>query len=255
MSAKNPLLARVLGESDDVVPVIANLPRANYRDRLSRLRARRGEDADGKTLSDGDSVRRMVGEADAKRDERIIPDDAEDVDTSEMTVGKPLRPVKDVVLEPSHPSAEKEMYMTPYSALTAPDVTPRSTQPVDPSRVPGAGAPEKFTVADLERGTPVGAPEAERRTDGVINPMDLLLNRQRPAAPAGDRQEFEDAGTVTTEEQAAALLGIRTPLQESARATAANVMVSSIDGGTPMPPPAAPTDGKNIYSAFRRFAG
>lgn len=238
----NPLMSRLLGE-DDVVPVIANVPRETFRNRMVKNRQIEGDD--------DDSVSRMVGEA--KKETSIIPDDAKPVDDTEMTVGKPLRPVKDIVQEPSHPTADKEKYLTPYSALTAPDVTPQATQPIDPSQVPGTAGPEKFMAADLERAEPVqGEPQVAAKA------MDVLLgrNRGKPAPEEGEgaREQFDAAGAVTTE-QAAAMMGVQTPLQEDAAAKAATLLVAAQDGGGAMPPPAPISDGSKIYSTFRRFTG
>lgn len=237
------MMSRLLGE-DDVVPVLAGVPRKTFRSRN-----RRGADEDGPD----DSVRRMVGEADEK--EEVIPKDAEPVDPSEMTVGKPLRPTKDVVQEPSHPQADKEKYLTPYSALTAPDVTPQSTQPIDPSQVPGATGPEKFTAADLERAQPSQSPVG----DVAAKAMDVLLGKNRPSKPAaeqgqGELERFQNAGTAVTEEQAAAMMGV-SPVAEEAAAKAANLLVAAKDGGSAMPDPAPIGDGSKIMSAFRRFNG
>lgn len=248
---KNPMMARLLGESDDVVPVIAHVPQHVRRDRLTN--ARRMERKGEKDDDDDSSVARMVGEA-QKREEEIIPDDAEPVSKHEMTVGKPLREPKEIVQEPSHPPGDKEKYQTPYAALTAPDVTPMSTQPIDPSEVPGNTKPEKFTAAQLERAVPVdGENSGLGGEDTAVKAMDVLLGRQRTGKPARTMGEFDQAGaTTTTEEQAAAMLGIKTPLQEQAAAKAANMLVP---GGAAMPAPAAPTDGSAVYSAFRRFTG
>lgn len=237
---KNPLLARVLGESTgDVVPVIANMPRRNYRERMVKAREPKEDD--------DDSVKRMVGEA-RQKEEEIIPDDAQPIDKNEMTVGKPLREPKEVVQEPSHPPGDKEKFQTPYAALTAPDVTPQSTQPIDPSAVPGTPAPEKFTAAELERAEPEPGLGGE---DRAVKAMDVLLGRTRTGKPATQPGEFEQAGAIRTEEEAAAALGIKTPLQENATARAASVLTP----GGAMPPPPAPGDGTAIYSAFRRFSG
>ena len=239
---KNPMMARLLGESGDVVPVLANVPRNTFRSRMTRDKQPKKEDD-----ADDNSVQRMVGEA--REEEEIIPDDAQPVDKHEMTVGKPLREPKEVVQEPSHPTGNKEKYQTPYSALTAPDVTPQSTEPIDPSQVPGATTPEKFTAAQLDHAAPEGG------EDPAVKAMDVLLGRNRAAKPATQPGEFEQAGAITTEEQAAAALGIQTPLQEAAAAKAASLLVSAKDGGGQMPPPASPSDGAAVYSAFRRFSG
>jgi len=250
---KNPLMSRLLGESDDVVPVIANRSSASFRSRRAQTRQpnRRGDRADDNDDDAVDnSVQRMVGEAHSKDDDSIIPSDAEDVSPYEMTVGKPLREPKEIVQEPSHPTGEKEKYQTPYSALTAPDVTPQSTEPIDPSEVPGSAGPEKFTVSDLERAEP-----AEGGEDVVVKAMDVLLGRTRAAKPATQPGEFEQAGAITTEAHAAAALGIQTPLYEEAQSRAANMLVPAKDGGSGMPAPTATGDGAAVYSAFRRFAG
>lgn len=244
---KNPMLSRLLGESDSVVPVIANVPRETFRNRM--VKSRQIEDEE-----DEDSVKRMVKEAveePSDRDEEVIPDDAEDMDTTEIVVGKPLKQPKEVVQEPSHPTGEKEKYQTPYAALTAPDVTPMSTQPIDPAEVPGAAGPEKFTASDLERAEPVEQPQG----DMTARAMDVLLGRNRASKPPTQPGEFEQAGAIQTEEEAAAALGIQTPLQEDAKARAAAAVVPATDGGAGMPPPTPQSDGRAIYSAFRRFAG
>lgn len=243
---KNALMARLLGESDDVVPVIANTPRAVLRSRSLRDGRPSAKEADDDASS---SVRRMVGEGTEKPP--VIPDDAEPMDTVDTMLGKPLRPVKEIVQEPSHP-ADKEKFQTPYAALTAPDVTPQATQPIDPSSVPGATGPEKFTASDLER-----APDGEEMPSGASaeTAMNVLLGRGRASKAPTQPGEFEQAGAITTEEAAAAALGIVTPLQEAAAVRAANVLVSAIDGGGGMPSPAPASDGKAVCDAFRRFKG
>lgn len=246
---RNPLLSKLLGESD-VLPVLANVPRETFRNRM--VKARQIED-EGEGQDEDDSVKRMVKEAveqPDERDEEIIPDDAEPVDPTEMVVGKPLREPKEVVQEPSHPTGEKEKYQTPYAALTAPDVTPMATQPIDPAEVPGAEGPEKFTASDLERAEPV-----EEQPDVARKAMDILLGRNRAGKPPTQPGEFEQAGAIQTEEQAAAALGIQTPLTEEAKTRAAAAVVAARDGGAGMPPPTPQSDGSAIYSAFRRFTG
>lgn len=247
---RSPLMSRLLGESTgDVVPVIANMPRKTYRDRMTQKRTpdKDPEEPDAAT----DSVQRMVGEA--RREEKIIPDDAQPIDSTEMTVGKPLREPKEIVQEPSHPPGEKEKFQTPYAALTAPDVTPQSTQPIDPSEVPGNTTPERFTASELERAQP--EPSGLGGEDTAVKAMDVLLGRTRAAKPPTQPGEFEQAGAIKTEEEAAAALGIKTPLQEEAAAKAASVLVAAAAGGAGMPPPPPSSDGAAVYSAFRKFNG
>lgn len=246
----NAMVKRLLGskptahESYDnsTLPVLNSTTSQTFRSRNRKFRQGDSEeDTDSR-----DSVKRVMGES--TNEISVIPDDAEPVDDSDMVVGKPLRAPKEVVQEPSYP-ADKESYQTPYAALTAPDVTPQSTQPIDPSEVPGAGAPEKFTAKDLENAELIDGASGNTAADA----MNVLLGRTRTSKPATQPGEFEQAGAVATEEQAASMLGILTPLQENAKAKAANSMVSSIDGGAGMPAPAAVSDGSKVYGAFRKF--
>jgi len=142
-------------------------------------------------------LKRVLGEE--RGTKGVIPDDAEEHDMTQEVVGKPLAPLTRVVQEPSKPTGEKEKYLTPYSALTAPDCTPDSQQPIDPSKVPGSGSPQKFTVADLEN-----APELPQngmgQSDPAMRAMDVLLGHRRTGAPARNGQEMAAAGAVSTEE-------------------------------------------------------
>ena len=92
---------------------------------------------------------------------------------------------------------------------------------------------------------------------GEAKAMDVLLGRKRTGNPvkgaANGMEQFQQAGDIQTEEQAAAALGIRTPIQEEAAAKAAQAMVASTEGTMPPPPP--PSDGSAVYSAFRKFTG
>lgn len=228
----NPLLDQVMGKrrvKEDVVPVIANLPRKTFRDR-SRVRA---EDED----DDREDLKRAIGEGRGD----VIPDDAENLDDKDTaTITAKMRPVKDVVQEPSH-SGEKETYMAPYTALTAPDITPKALTPIDPSSIPGQQT-TRFTTDELQKQaeptTEISAPESG--TDKATRAMDVLLGRQRTGSPAQNTQEFTEAGRVTTEAQAQAILG----LGPSGEALLAK--------GVEMAPPVQ-TDGKAVYEAARRY--
>jgi hypothetical protein len=241
----NPMLAKVTGISEatpDVVPVIANLPRRNFRDRLSSEREER------------DDVKRVVGEAEERG---VFPSNAEEMDDNSLTVlPKKLKPVKDVVQEPSYPSDEDEKRLTPYAALTAPDATPEAMTPIDPSKVPGTSA-QTFTAAELEKATPVeGQPEAEEAPvpeeksgmDAATRTMDILLGRKRTGTPAKEREQFDGAGEVTSE-SAYAALKIESPDQMEAGVKFEKV---GLEQGIPMPEP-KPGDAKRICEAFRRF--
>jgi len=217
----NDVMRRVMGKplaENDVVPVLANLPRKTFRDRQRPS-----------------ALRRTIGEAEGN----VIPDDAEDIeDKDTATITARLRPVKDVVQEPSYPSGEKEKYLSPYSALTAPDITPKSMTPNDPSTLPGVQA-DSFRSKDLSE----PAPEIAAPSDGAdtaTRTMDMLLGRQRTGAPAQSTAAFAEAGKVTTEAQAVSLLGL---------GPSGDALLGQ---GREMAPPAQ-NDGKAIYETARRF--
>jgi hypothetical protein len=195
-------------------------------------------------------LRKVLGE-EAKG---IFPEDAEELDQNIDVVGKPLRPIHKVVQEPSKPPGEKERYLTPYSALTAPDCTPDSLQPIDPSKVPGAGGPERFTAADLENAQEVPQTSMGQQ-DPAMRAMDVLLGHRRMGSTAKNPQEYAAAGAISTEEAEALVRG-QSPLNEEvavqAKTFASTAMVSAQEGGE-MPPPQAPSDGKKVYNTFRRF--
>lgn len=195
-------------------------------------------------------LKKVLGE-DAKS---LFPDDAKELDQTQDIVGKPLRPIQKVVQEPSKPPGDKEKYLTPYSALTAPDCTPDSLQPIDPSRVPGGGGPERFTAADLE-----SAPEAPQtgmgQSDPAMRAMDVLLGNRRMGSAARNPQEMAAAGAISTEEAEALVAGagvLNEEVAAEAKAFASAAVVSAQDGGE-MPPPAPPSNGKKVYETFRKF--
>jgi len=233
----NNLISQITGVKEDVPVPCAVMPRTNYRDRLERMRKRR--DPDGIEDDNESQVSRVLGEADQEQDapsEGIIPDEAEDLDIDTNSTAK-LRPVKDVVQEPSSPTGEKEKYLTPYSALTAPDVTPQALEPIDPSRVPGKPAGQPFRAADA-----ASAPEPEPH--GGINAMDVLLGRDR--AGASTTPEVNPAREISTAE-AQRMLNI-SPTGEPVSGKAA------LQEGQPMPEHQV-SDGSKVLQAYRRFAG
>jgi hypothetical protein len=127
-----------------------------------------------------------------------------------------------------------------------------STQPIDPSEVPGTASPERFTAADLEQATEVGQ---EQPTDTAAQAMDILLGKNRASKPPAQPGEFEQAGAITSE-KAAEMMGVNKSLiQEEAKSKAAAALVPILEGGSGMPEPLPPSDGSKVYSAFRRFAG
>ena len=186
----------------------------------------------------------------------IFPASAEELNKSQDVVGKPLRPIHNVVQEPSYPSGEKEKYLTPYAALTAPDCTPDSQKPIDPSRVPGTNGPERFTAADLDQ-----AQEAPQTGLGQEHPslraMDVLMGHRRTGGvPSKNAAEFAQSGAVQTAEEAERFVAGMSPLNESAVASQAKVYAqTAASPGAEMAPPPPPGDIKNVLNVFRRFVG
>jgi hypothetical protein len=254
----NPLISQVTGRGGSVqedVPVpCAVLPRTNYRDRLNRLRRRRGEPVDDDGEEGG--VSRALGEN--QKAVNVIPDEAEDLDPMEQsggTITTRLNPIRDVVQEPTKPKDDDEKFTSPYTALTAPDATPDSLTQTDPSRLPGLTL-DKFTAKQAAEGpgaaaaphepaSDISAPDAG--VDSATHTMDVLLGRRRVGSPPSQRkpEEFQGMGAITTEAQALTVLNISP--------TGAPVSGQALLGqGVEMPAPTA-SDGKTIFEAARRF--
>ena len=268
---RNPLVDQVMGRAsvvneDDCVPVPGGaVTRRSFRDRMVQSRQRpepEGEEDEQREArrqedeSMSADLRAVLGEAEDQGS--IIPQNAEEVDSAYHVITARMNPVKDVVQEPSHPSGEKEKYLTPYAALTAPDATPEAMTPIDPSRVPGAASASKFSWNDLEKATPEPPPEAPSASSGVdmaVRAMDVLLGRDRASEPARDQREFARTGAVATEEAALAAMGVENPvLAEAAQAKAAAALSANPDpaGETLMPEHKA-GDPKKVYEAARKF--
>lgn len=121
------------------------------------------------------SVRRRTAAAIlglAESDEPIIPDDAEELDSPSAIPG--LRDVeKDAPADEAETDTEEtcqdwedQKLIPPKAALVAPDLTPHTLEPIDPSDVP---KPETH---------------ASSEASPAINPLDVLLGRQSsPSAP------------------------------------------------------------------------
>lgn len=235
----NPLLSRVLGNTagpepvrEDVPVPCAVVPRSRFRDRLRR----RKED-----------VRRVVGEAQGP-DDGLIPDDAEEFEGGGQSFERSSKPVKDVVMEPRDPYADKEKLMAPSAALVAPDVTPQATQPLDPSAVPGGGPGERFRTSDAERDAGTSAAPNQPLPKRA---MDVLLGR-----PAGPSQEASPDAVVTAE-SAYRMLGVQSPneqFQSEDGGSAGLTGQAVLKEGQAMPDHRY-SDGKTVLNVFRRFVG
>lgn len=223
-------------DEEDVVPVLASTPRRIFQQRQQRPRE--------------DDVRRVVGEARGE----VIPDDAEEIEnTGGGTLTTRLRPIRDVVQEPSYPSGQREPYMAPITALTAPDITPKALAPLDPSSLPGTQA-TKFTSTQAQQEEPaqptteISAPE--NNTDKATRAMDVLLGRVRTGTPARTQEQMAQVGKIATEAQA--------PVGALVSEAQAQVALGLMSGenllgrGTEMPPPVQ-GDGKTVFAAARRF--
>jgi hypothetical protein len=216
--------------SEDVPVPCAAVTRSTFRDRLRKRRS---------------ATARVMGEAQAPEDS-LIPDDAEEIESAGQPFQKQQKPVRDVVMEPNDPYADKEKLMTPAAALVAPDVTPQANQPLDPSLVPGAGQGSSFRTADVE---------SEPQATGSSGPlpkraMDVLLGR-----PLGPSQQAEPDAVVTAE-SAYRMLGVQSPAQLAALEASGGAPTGKavLKEGEQMPDHKY-SDGTQVLSAFRRFVG
>ena len=166
--------------------------------------------------------------------EAIIPDDAEEIDNYGGPAGsKADREKVEQDQAPDDPltpdgsgDTEDSQLITPSAALVAPDVTPHTLDPIDPSNVPQPKAAP-------------AAPSAAPSGKGV-DPMDILLGRNKPSPEAS--QQLHAETTVTTESAQAAInssLGVGVPADLLGR-------------GKEMPPPQQ-ADSKKIMEAFYKF--
>ena len=203
-------------------------------------------------------LKKVLGEG--SESDGLFPDDAQELDKSQDIVGKPLNPIVKVVQEPARPSGDKERYLTPYSALTAPDCTPDSLKPIDAAKVPGGPGPERFMAADLDQSGPESPQTGLGQEHPSLKAMDVLLGRKRTGGPAHTAQDFVSGGAIKTEEDARAAVAGMALNEDAGEAVlkakqfAAEAIISAQDGGV-MPDPTPPGDGRHVLNAFRRFVG
>ena len=182
------------------------------------------------------AVNRMLGEA--SEDEGIIPDDAEPIaSTGALTDRSGVKPVKDVVQEPSYPYGEKEKLISPVAALTAPDATPDAFKPLDPSLVPSAKTAQVFTVKELGQSNGIGQ-------DQAVTVMDTILGRSRQPSVPG-----QQTAPITTESAARAALGIQASFSPGFSAKSGAELLRE---GQQMAPPKV-ADSKTVCDVLRRF--
>lgn len=221
----NALVAQMTGRSvREDVPV----PVASKRQDPARKRDR--------TAVQRRTAAAIMGMAEGERDS-IIPDDAEEVDSHGSAAGvrldkekeredqQPERPIMPVTGDADDDDAE---LIPPKAALVAPDVTPHTLEPLDPSDVP---APAKAPGASPAQPTAPGSSQ-------TIDPLSVLLGRS-----SASRQEIPAEKIVTA---------------EAAQSTVnASLGINGTPGdllgqGREMPPP-QDGDARKIMEAFTKF--
>lgn len=236
--------------SSAVVPVEASFPawRNSGRDRGQARKKKRSR-----------MVASVIGRMSEAEDdeteteappESVFPDDAEEIDGQEATTPQSVKgagPVKGFKKEPE--SGDDEELMTPRSALVAPDVTPESEKPLDPSMVPGGETSRYFTADQLEQASSE-APEDIQQPTGSA--MDTILARGRGASKP--RSSIVPPGSATppaaggvSMESAYTMVGAIPPGSNF-------VEEALLKQGSPMPDH-KPADGRKVLESFRRFAG
>jgi len=230
----------------DVPPVMAAPPAlAN-----PALAAKRKFPDDKKKKKDmrGRMASRLIGED--SRDGFVIPDDAKEVDSLEVT-GDGLTNIKTPALpgeKPKNPYSGDEPLILPAASLVAPDVTPEALYPLDPSQLPGADAgkaPESAPAAHAATPPPVAgaAPESPlpTGTQTTSAALGVVLGKGPEMAP---------------ESLLYRLPGIPAPGQVAAMETTVPTGEATLGKGQPMPEHKASSDitsPTNAMSAFSKF--
>lgn len=235
MSILNQVMGIQEDYTADVAPVVASMSRAEYAKRMER----RKEPA------------RPVKESE---EESLFPSDAKEFGTAGMgQLTTKLREPRATVMEPSYPTAEREAFMTPYTALTAPDCTPDALEPIDPSKVPGSNNSEQaFKYNDVKNAAPATELNAPDGTSQSVKVMDQILGRTRTGTPTSPNA----VPVIATEAQAYAALNISPAgVAEAAAAKAAAALNSETvtADGRSATPDHVPGTGREILESFHRF--
>lgn len=180
-----------------------------------------------------------MGEAqDPEDEEAIIPGDADEVDnyggpagykTDREKVQADQEPENPLTPDSSGTEDETGELISPNAALVAPDVTPHTLEPIDPSQVP---APKPAPAA------PSPAPAQAARQE--INPMDVLLGRKSGSQAMPPEMTAPPVTAESAQATINATLGVGGP-------------GDLLGQGKEMPPP-APGDAKKVMEAFYKFA-
>lgn len=208
----NPLIAKLTGrtvQEDVPVPVASKT-----RPRLPRLPR---HDVQRRTAA------ALMGMAESE--DSIIPEDADEIEGASGSVDLGIN--QDLIASDKEPDAFAEpddggsdpdnQLIAPSAALVAPDITPGTLDPIDPSDVP--------------------APAASK-SSASINPLDVLLARQ-----GNDKQTLPKEDISTAESVQASVntvLGV-------------NKSGDLIGRGKEMPAP-TPADTRKVMEAFYKFA-
>jgi hypothetical protein len=227
MSRAQDIVRRLLGEDVPVPVGTRRHPSARTRERQA---VRRRTAAAIMGLAEADEPEDPTASA-------IIPDEAEEYTGASAIPGlDDPDPSEDQPAKtpPASSGGEEEGgdagLIPPKTALVAPDLTPRTLEPLDPSDVPQPEKPAAPATA-----APAAAPQAS--AGSTIDPLDVLLGRR--TAPS---EEMPQAQPVTTEAaQAAMNAALHTGAPEDL-----------MQQGRPMPDPVAGNSAK-IMETFSRF--
>lgn len=207
--------------------------------------AKRKIPADSKKRKDMRSrmAQRLIGED--SRDGYVIPDNAKEVDSLEVT-GDGLTTVKAPTLpgeKPKNPYSGEEPLILPAASLVAPDVTPEALYPLDASQIPGADAGKAPQAA------PVAQPAMPPSALGAPAP-----STQAAASPALDvvlgktAQQGATASMPPLESLMSKLPGIPSPAALAAGDGTPVAGEALVGQGQPMPEHKATTGG--AWKAF-----
>lgn len=186
-------------------------------------------------------------------DQSIFPDNAEEVDGTDLQSGPSMKGVKDYQEEPTEqPTAQsdEEDLLTPEAALVAPDVTPMAYAASNPTRVPGVQA-QSFTTQQAN---------AEQEPGSA---MDVMLgNSDKPVQP-GQSSIVPPANVAPshsvpapTIESAYSKLRIQSPASLNAQESVNSSFVAqaALVPGAGMPDPQLPQQqGRRIMEVMHKF--
>jgi hypothetical protein len=192
----------------------------------------------------GRMASRLIGED--SRDGFVIPDDAKEVDSMEVT-GDGLTNIKTPTLpgdKPKNPYSGEEPLILPAASLVAPDVTPEALYPLDPSQLPGSDAgksPESAPTSPSAMPSPIagasprfpGMPGAQTTSAA----LDVVLGKGPGMAP---------------ESMLSRLPGIPAPGQVAAMEASVPAGEATLSQGQPMPEHKT-VEPARVMDAFSQF--